>query len=81
MLPQGRPLFRVLGLFRQGGYLGVDELHGAVVDQTPHRLRRVLGGVGQASVDAVAPYGVYGLRSGVGLVLRDDVAGSGLCLS
>ncbi|MGO2745395.1 hypothetical protein [Microbacterium sp.] len=68
-LPQGCLLFRVLGL--RGGccHLGVDEPHGAVVNEAVHFL---FGGVGQAMVGAVTLYRVDELGSGVGGVLCDD---------
>ncbi len=37
--PECRSLSRVLGLLGECGHLGVDDLHGDVVDQTLHRFR------------------------------------------
>jgi hypothetical protein len=48
-------------------------LHGAVVDQTPHRFCCLLGGVGQSSVGAVALYRVDELLPGIGRILGDDM--------
>lgn len=64
------PECRLLG---ECAYLHVDDLHGAVVDQAAHRLRRLLGGVGESSAGAVARYRVDELPPGISGVLGDDV--------
>ena len=70
------PRGAVFGLFRklfEGGYLGTHEPRRAVIDQPAHGLGCLLGGVGEATVGAVAFHRLDELLPRIGEVIGDDV--------
>src|SRR5690606_8012025 len=73
LLPERRSLVRALCLLRERGYLRVDDLHGADVDQSGHRCRRLLCGGSESSVSAVTLDGIDELLPGLGGGLGNDV--------